>query len=296
MIQKPMLSATAEDLNDLQFPYLASPKLDGIRATIQNGVVYSRSLKPIPNHYVQKLFAKPEYEGFDGELIVGEPNSHDAYRSTSSGVMSHDGEPDVTLYAFDLLGEPEKFITRLGLVKTRLTTDGPVKLWDHTILRSVEQLVKYEHDALQDGYEGVMLRDPYGTYKNGRSTLRENGLIKLKKFLDGEAVIIGYDELLINDNPPTINKLGKQERSSHKANMRPGNTLGNLLVRGLPDSLHYANTEFSIGSGFTDEIRQTFWDNRRDLMGKIVTYKHFPIGVKDKPRHPVFLRMKMDDF
>jgi DNA ligase-1 len=289
-----MLSATAEDLNDLQFPYLASPKLDGIRATVQNGVLYTRSLKLVPNRYTQELFAQPEYEGLDGELIVGEPNSPDTYRNTSSGVMSHDGEPDVRFYVFDIIRQDLHYKQRLDLVK-ELVTDCPLFSWPHVTVRSVEGLVRYEEHVLKQGYEGVMLRSPTGLYKHGRSTLRENGLIKLKKFLDNEAVIIGYEELLINDNPPTINELGKQERSSHKANMRPGNTLGNLLVKGLPGSSHYADVEFSIGSGFTEELRKQLWSTGEDLIGKIVTYKHFPIGVKDKPRHPVFLRFKTEE-
>ena len=75
-IFKPML-ATDADLNNLRFPLLASTKLDGVRAVVRDGVVYSRSNKPIPNQYVQRLFA--EYEHFDGELIVGEPTSKTCY-------------------------------------------------------------------------------------------------------------------------------------------------------------------------------------------------------------------------
>lgn len=71
-IFRPML-ATDADLGKLRFPLLASAKLDGVRAVVRDGVVYSRSNKPIPNAYVQQKFSR--FEHFDGELIVGDPTS-----------------------------------------------------------------------------------------------------------------------------------------------------------------------------------------------------------------------------
>jgi hypothetical protein len=64
---KPMLATDAE-LDKLRFPILCSPKLDGIRAVVRGGVVYSRSNKPIPNKWVQSKLSHLEH--YDGELIV----------------------------------------------------------------------------------------------------------------------------------------------------------------------------------------------------------------------------------
>ena len=44
---KPML-ATEVDFNKLRYPVYTQPKLDGVRVIIKDGVVYSRSLKAIP--------------------------------------------------------------------------------------------------------------------------------------------------------------------------------------------------------------------------------------------------------
>ncbi len=85
---EPMLSGTVDDVTSLRYPLLASPKLDGIRATVQGGVVLSRNLKPIRNAHTQALFGRKEYEGLDGELIVGPPHAPDCFLRTSSGVMS----------------------------------------------------------------------------------------------------------------------------------------------------------------------------------------------------------------
>ena len=105
-IFKPMLACEA-DLTKLSFPLLASPKLDGIRAIVRDGVVYSRSNKPIPNKFVQDRFKHLEH--FDGELIVGEPTAHDVYRQTTSHVMAHDKHGfDVRFYVFDHVKHPDK--------------------------------------------------------------------------------------------------------------------------------------------------------------------------------------------
>ena len=68
---KPMLAVDA-DIENIKYPVLCSDKLDGIRCIILNGVAYSRSLKPIRNKYVQDLFGREEFNGLDGELVVGD--------------------------------------------------------------------------------------------------------------------------------------------------------------------------------------------------------------------------------
>src|ERR1035437_7532707 len=92
----PMLASTASDLTKLKFPLMVSPKLDGVRAIVIDGVLMSRSLKPIPNAYAQNLFSGLP-NGTDGELIVGAADD-DPYRKTVSAVMSEDGEVEGLRY------------------------------------------------------------------------------------------------------------------------------------------------------------------------------------------------------
>ena len=51
---RPLLATEVKNLKDLKLPMLASVKLDGIYALIVDGVIYSRSFKPIKNKHVQK--------------------------------------------------------------------------------------------------------------------------------------------------------------------------------------------------------------------------------------------------
>lgn len=284
---KPMLSATVENAEYLPYPLMASPKLDGIRALVLPGLgLVSRSLKPIRNKYAQAQFNKPEFVGLDGELILGE---HDAtvFRRTDSAVMSSAGEhPTLRFCVFDCFQLSCGFTQRLEyLAEESRKWPQSVSLVRQAFISSHEELVAFENDQLDEGFEGVMLRSLDGPYKQGRSTLREGYLMKLKRFADAEAVVLRYEERMHNGNAATTNALGNTERSSHKENMVGRGDLGALVVKGINGP--YAGQEFSIGTGFDDAERRSIW--RGDYVGKTCKYKYFPQGSKDSPRFPVFL-------
>lgn len=266
------------------YPLLLSPKLDGVRCLIINGVACGRSLKPIPNKYVQRLFGRPELNGLDGELIVGSPTAKEVFQATSSGVMSIGGEPEVTFWVFDDFMESGGFHRRLHTAHRRIKKQKFCEPVPHDQILNEDQLTDWEQDYLAMGYEGVMLRHPDGPYKHGRSTAKEGWLLKLKRFEDGEARVVGFTELMHNANEAKLNELGHLERSSHKAGKVGKQTLGALIVKDLKTGV-----EFEIGTGFTASQRQELWNIGDNLIGKVVKYKSQPTGVKEKPRFPVFL-------
>ena len=286
---KVMLASNA-DLDKLRFPLLASPKLDGVRAYVKNGVVWSRSNKRIPNQHVQNLFHY--MDGFDGELIVGPANSPTCYRDTVSGVMREDGEPEVRFHAFDLWNSSERFTKRYDrlqeIVATRI--DNEVITVKQFLIAYLPDLLMLELSMLDKGYEGLILRDQYSPYKQGRSTVKEGYLLKLKRFVDSEAMVVGFEERMHNGNEAKVNELGRTSRSSHKANKTGRGDLGALVLQ-TPQGV-----EFSCGTGFSDADRADIWKNRDRYRSQFAKYKHFPVGVKDAPRHPVFLgwRDKID--
>jgi len=280
---KPMLAAPA-DLGAIQFPVMVSPKFDGVRCLISSTIAVSRSLKSIPNVYTQKLFGREKYHGLDGELIVGDPTAKDVYQRTMSGVMTGAGEPDVWFHVFDDFSCDGIFSHRSVLAELRC--QGSVKLiyTPHKLVSCQEELIDFEHHSLAAGYEGIMIRDPLGAYKYGRSTVKEGGLLKLKRFTDSEAVVTGFTQLMSNQNEAVVNELGQLERSHKKAGMVPMKTLGALVVCDLKSGV-----EFEIGSGYTEAQRKELWSLRAALVGKLVKYKSQDAGVKIKPRFPVFI-------
>lgn len=281
---KPML-ASATDGNDLTYPKLVSPKLDGIRCLNISGVAVSRNLKEIPNRQVQTMFGCQSLNGLDGELIVGPITAKDVFQVTTSGVMTRAGTPGMAYWVFDTFLSNQEFQARLELVRRRVNHSPlAVRVVPHELVRDQAELLAFETRCLKSGFEGVMLRDPQGPYKQGRSTLKEGWLLKLKRFDDSEAMVIGVNQLMSNTNPAELNALGQLERSSHQAGMKPLNEIGALVVRDLKTAV-----EFELGTGFTTMQRFDFWMNRKKLPGRIVKYKFQAVGVKDKPRFPVFL-------
>lgn len=291
---KPMLSATCDDIKALTYPVLASPKLDGIRCLMIGGKAYSRNMKLIPNKFVQERLAG--LGGLDGELIVGDPKAPDCYRKTNSGVMSVDGEPKFMFYVFDVWDHTEGlwFEDRLKLAKTMCAT-GEGKKHPHCMMvphvkkRTWEELHEYEAQHIIAGYEGIMVRSPDGPYKEGRATLREGYLSKIKRFTDGEYRVVGIEEQMRNDNVLQKDELGRAKRTSHKENKHGKGTMGAL--NGVDTQ---TGVEFDVGTGFTDDERQDIWDNWPRDKGTIRKYKSLAVGVKEKPRHPVDLGQRLD--
>ena len=281
-----MLAAQPPENGNFKFPLIASPKLDGIRCMVYEGVAMSRNWKPIPNAHVQKLIGRKEFHGLDGELGVGNPGSVDFYRNTMSGVMTEAGEPEFIFWVFDIFTLGSGFSERIDYL-TSLMNHGqicyPANLVDQRLISSKEELDAYEAECLYQGYEGLIVRDPKAVYKHGRSTTKEGGMIKVKRFSDAEAIIVDIQELQSNNNTPIKNVFGRTERSSHKENLISMDTMGALICKTSE------GIEFGIGTGFTETTRKIFWDNRKNLIGKYVKYKFFDGGNKQAPRFPVFL-------
>lgn len=268
-----MLAAKA-DITKLQYPILASYKIDGVRALVKGGILLSRTLKPIPNKRLQTLLAKPEYEGYDGELLVGREAG--SYRLTVSQVMTVGGTvEDIRWLVFDNHSVPEQ------PYKARYDSISSMRL-EHEIISRPENLVLLEEKALSLGYEGLILRGVTNSYKFGRSTMLEGGMLKLKRFLDDEAPVVAFEELTHNANPAEKDERGFTKHSSHKENQVPMNTLGALVV-------NWRGLALRIGTGFTQQERDSVWSNQASHISKLARFKYFPIGMKDLPRHPVFL-------
>lgn len=288
---KPLLASAIESSQELKYPLLASPKLDGIRCIILGGRALTRSLKEVPNRHVQNIIGNSHLEGLDGELLVGNAVDNNAWNYTTSGIMSREGTPDFKFHVFDDIttGKYKGFHERLTSLQHRFLDYPHIEVVPHDYISNPEELDAYENMRVEQGYEGVMLRDPNGLYKYGRSTLKEGILLKMKRFVDTEAVVQGFVEQLHNSNEATINALGHTERSSHKAGMVGKGTLGALIVRS-----EAFKEQFQIGSGFTAAQRQEIWDNQEKYLFAQLRFKYQSVGVLDAPRFPIFQGWRLD--
>ena len=289
---KPLLSCEV-DIEKVNFPIYVSTKFDGIRALVIDDGVYSRSLKPIRNKHVQKLFGKPEYNGFDGELVVGNVYNKDVFQNTTSGVMSEVGEPDVTFHVFDLWSIPtfDYEYRQRELQEILLDEDVEYDSVVYTMIhkcKNKEDLLFYLQHEQNVGGEGLIGRNPKGIYKYGRSTLKEQLSIKFKFFEQDEFEVVGFTERMHNNNEQKRDELGYAERSSVKEGMIPTDTLGSLVLK-------YKETTFNCGTGFNDEQRKEIWNNKDKYLGKLASVRYMEVGQKDKPRLPSFQGWRDED-
>ncbi len=282
MIKQPMLAvATIPDLHtEVKYPCYLQPKLDGVRCVAINGVAYSRKMKPIPNKFIQKWFADNMLHGFDGELMVGGD-----FNSVQSAVMSEDGNPDFYYVVYDRWDSTLAYTLRLNelrvLTPQVLIDKQRILMINTDVVRTPEEVIEHLDRHVRNGYEGGMLRSMLGTYKQGKSTINEGYLLKLKSFHDSEATVIGFEERMTNTNEAEIDERGYTKRSSKKEGLVGADTLGSLLVK-------WGDIEFSIGSGFNDEQRKNIWYNKDKYLGMLVTFKYQELSKYGVPRFPTY--------
>ena len=286
---KPLLACEVP-LEQVRLPVYVSTKLDGIRCVIIDGVAYSRSLKPIRNKYIQSIIGNEKYNGFDGELVVGNIYDKDVFQKTTSGVMSEQGSPNFVFYVFDDFTHPTlPYSERADKMRYKVdTVTDYIKFLGQKLVDSKERIEYLLETEQVVGGEGLILRNPEGVYKFGRSTPKEQLSVKVKFFEQDEFEVVGFEERYTNTNEATINELGYTSRSSHKSNLLPTNTLGSLVLK-------YGDTTFKCGTGFDDALRKEIWNNKEDYLGRLASVRYMSVGSKDLPRVPSFVGLRDKD-
>lgn len=266
------------------FPYLATPKIDGIRGYTKNGIVYAKSNKPIPNCFVQNRIPKILGDGFDFEMQVKD------FNTTTSVVMADAVDiEDLHIHIFDYVSPDHKiqpYIARCAYLH-RLQPNLPQNY--HTLLpfviRDDRQLHTYFEQCLQAGHEGIVLRKPEGTYKFGKSTQLEQYLMRVTANATSEAIIIGFKELMLNANPSIVGPNGRSKKSKTIDGQRPSGRLGSFTVRDLHTEVVF---DLTASNGLTDQDREKIWATQSDYRNRIVKYSYKAHGTIDKPRQPKF--------
>lgn len=289
-------------LMKLTYPLAMQPKYDGVRIVCHPlyGVA-KRKLDKAENHDIREKLFKFAAFSIDGEVvIVDEDGETMAFQKAQSAVARHEGAYNFKYMVFDCFRDPNAgFWRRYCTLKAwferyqgtgcTLAQLAPVQM-----ARSYKTVLEYYERCLDEGHEGCMLRSIDGTYKHGRSTLREQILIKMKPVEDAEAEVTGFEEMLSNQNKMERNNLGHAKRGKSQAGMVPAGTLGKFLVRGVGGQ--FDGKEFAIGGGrgLTRQLRDAIWASRNTYLGKVITYEYQTIGVLDLPRCPIFKGFRGD--
>ena len=296
LLPKPMKGDEPELGHKLRFPLHATTKIDGIRCmlhphpnkTVKTALPFSASLKPIRNKHISKMLSELQ-PGHDGELGVVNPETGVVdFLNSTSAVMSFDGTPKFKFFIFDNWMHQGGYLKRVdALLKLNLPDWCEVLIPQQVNSQDdVDELFK---KVRLDGHEGLILRDGDGKYKHGRSTVREQLMIKVKPWRTSEGRVKRVEEELHNGNAAEKNELGRTKRSSAKAGLTGKGRVGSLI---LVDPKLWNGAEFSAG-GLTDAQKEQYWAN--PPIGELWTYKYLETGGKDLPRHPGLIGPRHED-
>jgi DNA ligase-1 len=291
---KPHLCVDA-DIDKLRFPIMSLEKIDGCRLLHITGSATGRSLKPYANKFITNKFSDSKYAWFDGEITFGEITSESLCRDTTSVINTIKGEPEVIWNVFDYLHPDcinDSYIVRytklVDYVESNLKHDTSISVVPFKMVNSKEEVLSCYFKLLEFGFEGQILRDPEGSTKFGRATVKEGSYLRMKPQSDKEAICINLVEAMENQNEAKVNELGHTERSSHKENKVGKGMVGMLQCKDCETGLF-----IDIGAGcMTHEERIFYWNNPEKIVGEPIKYKSMDVGVKDKPRFARFISIR----
>ena len=211
------------------------------------GVV--RKLKPDPDEWIPVkyiVYDLPDYEGTFHERLI-----------QLGKIIQREGKKWMKVR--EELPEPYCYL------------DYPVVIAEQIKIDSFEQMDTYYKSIIDNGGEGIMIKDPQSQYQDGRS----NYMLKVKPSFDEECIIVDY-------------KIGNGKYS---------NMLGGFICKPLNnhDTYHVIDTdekhEFAL-SGMDDEIRENY--KITHPIGTVISYEHSGKTATGKPRFGRYLRVRDD--
>jgi DNA ligase-1 len=317
---KPMLATDSTDvLEDLRYPKLASFKLDGIRAVFKDGQCLSRSLKAIPNKQLRNRFKHLMQLTAKGTILIdGEFYAHNrTFQEITRAVMTQDFDDEKTIKKImksEKFDTPEQYFAYTASLIEDITYNifdciatSPSEMFRSIIKNvmfnnerytiNVTQTLVHSHrdvtdmfkQALAQGFEGLILRDPDAGYKFGRSTLKEEIMLKVKPFKTFDARITGVVQAteVDPDAERKTNELGRSVTSRKKDDRIPINKAAAFTVE-------YEGVEQKVSIAEDDSKKEEIWMNRESYIGKMLEFKGMTYGSKNAIRHPVSIRIRGD--
>jgi len=244
---------------------LLEPKLDGVRVltfvNMDNRTVtqYTRNGKVLENfsHITKAIEDNIDLIGrsviLDGEMISTSFQALMKQVHRKSDVKSD----DAVLMVFDIipLSEFKAGKSVMGQKRRSNMLQGMKAIFEKIggigIIPQIEvdldsyvgelQFKEYNKQAIADGYEGIMIKDLDAKYECKRSV----SWLKMKPFIEVSLAVVAVEE-----------GTGKNE-----------GRLGALICEGNDDGKFI---RVNVGSGFTDDQRTEYWNDKESLEGQIV--------------------------
>lgn len=253
--------------HNIIYPAYTQPKLNGIRCLAENVdgkfmKYYSKMGKPLDpflGHLTDPLLCIT----YPGEIMDGELYKHDwsFQKIASHAKRLQPTSPQLEYWIFDMADDEEKFEERYSILLDRLhhsSHDNPILQLVLCSQVADEAQVKYMHDKyVEEGYEGVIIRNADGMYRFGYRTA---DIQKYKEFEDKEFPVVGGHE-----------GTGQEE--------------GCVIFECATET----NAIFSVRPKGSREKRQRWWKELDQIVGKQLTVRFqersedgipiFPVGI-----------------
>lgn len=254
-----------------QPPFIVQPKYDGVRcraipSSLENvgyllvsseeNIIYS---VPHINRMLGDLKLRVE---LDGELYWHGKSFEEIYSITSRTTNLHPDFLNIQFHVFDIVNELPQ-MKRTILLESLKGIHRHLRVAPFWLCEDLDEVTRTFDVLVQDGYEGIIVRNFEAPYERKRSTW----VMKFKPKKSDEYVICGYEEEISKDGIPK-------------------GRLGALWCESGDGE------KFKVGTGFNDEQRMKLWDIRGLLNGMTckVKYQHITSG-RGVPRFPVFMEI-----
>ena len=204
-----VLDKENKKLTDKQ--WYGSYKHDGVRMLLflRDGQIHTSSRGggdyDIPATYIRqdpyiiKIFKENPKLILDGELY-----KHGKPLSWISGLVRKETlEEDhklLTYHCYDIVDESATFknrVERLNKLKKDCPSDSKLIIIEQRLIKGLDAIMAMHNEAVANGYEGLVIKDPEKKYKCGA---RDNRALKIKEFQDAEFKILGIVEGLRDED------------------------------------------------------------------------------------------------
>jgi len=271
---KPML-AHKYNPDKVQYPAYIQPKLDGVRCIFTKDGAFSRTGKQFKNvrhieSALYSLFVTYPKLILDGELynhelkhdfekiisLVRKTKPTEKHRNEAANLVQYHIYDIASMSSISYQGRM-MFINSLRNIQS-INSKKCIQFIDTQAVIDENDARDMHQEFLNMGYEGSILRNMKGVYKNTRSY----DLMKFKDFDDSEATIIGYE-------------MGQGKRYG---------TLGKFIMQ------DDEGIEFGCppGKGYNYDDLANMADNISEYIGQRATFTYFQRTQAGSYRHPLY--------
>lgn len=190
---KPLLAGDwAKHKSKISWPATCQAKLDGVRmlAMWSDGKVVLQSRRG-DFYKVEHISKELETRLPKGLILDGELYIHGTSLQTITSLVRRPQLESRALqyWVYDTVVEDTPWVKRMDILRSFFYDSESVIFHMNRLCKSEEEVIQAQIDFVEMGYEGAIVRNHKGLYREG---YRSPDLLKVKSFLDGEYKIIGF--------------------------------------------------------------------------------------------------------